>query len=191
MTTEPGAGTPPASEDALLVVGRIVKAHGLRGEVVVDLYTDRTERLRPGSELVAGAGTTLRVDASRRHQDRWLVTFEGLATREAAEAHRGEELRAAPVAADEGTWWVHELVGAAVVDPAGRRLGRVTAVEPNPASDLLVLGDGSLVPLSFVVAHRPGVEVTVDVPPGLLPEGAPEPGPAPDAGDPRPGEATR
>ncbi|MGH8917737.1 MAG: ribosome maturation factor RimM, partial [Actinomycetes bacterium] len=63
--------------------------------------------------------------------------------------------------------WVHDLIGAAVSDPSGRALGRVRDVEANPASDLLVLDDGTLVPLRFVTAHAPG-RLTIDPPPGLL-----------------------
>ena len=76
-------------------------------------------------------------------------------------------LRAAPVERP-GTLWVHELVGAAVVSTDGAELGVVAAVEANPASDLLVLEGGGLVPLRFVVAHEPGVAVVVDVPEGLF-----------------------
>jgi 16S rRNA processing protein RimM len=75
-------------------------------------------------------------------------------------------LRAAPIV-DPEALWVHELHGSEVVDVTGRHLGRVTAVEANPASDLLVLEGGGLVPLRFVQEHRPG-RVVVDVPDGLL-----------------------
>ena len=73
----------------------------------------------------------------------------------------------APPLDDPAALWVHELVGAEVVDTAGLPLGTVDAVQANPASDLLVLAGGGLVPLRFVVAHEPG-RVTVDPPPGLL-----------------------
>jgi 16S rRNA processing protein RimM len=149
-------------------VGRIVKAHGLTGEVVVDLLTDRIERLDPGTELVLAGDGPLQVLRRRRHQERWLVVFEGVRGREAAEALRGRELLATPLVADDDTLFVHELIGTEVRDTAGRRLGTVEAVEPNPASDLLVLAGGGLVPVRFVVAHDPGVSVTVDVPEGLL-----------------------
>ena len=64
--------------------------------------------------------------------------------------------------------WVHELVGAEVVAADGRVLGTVAAVEANPASDLLVLEGGGLIPLRFVTGHRARVRVTVDIPDGLL-----------------------
>lgn len=150
---------------ARLEVGRIGRAHGLRGELSVTLSTDRAERLAPGSVL----GTDDRdlvVQSSRPHQQRWLVCFEGVDDRTAAEQLQGVTLYAdaLPSATDE--LWVHELIGATVQDPDGTALGVVEAIEANPASDLLVLDGERLVPLTFVVAHAPGV-VTVDVPDGL------------------------
>jgi 16S rRNA processing protein RimM len=62
---------------------------------------------------------------------------------------------------------VHEVIGAVVRDPEGRELGRVVAVEANPASDLLVLEDEVLIPMTFVVARAAGA-VVVDPPDGLL-----------------------
>jgi 16S rRNA processing protein RimM len=96
------------------------------------------------------------------------VRFEGVDTREAAEALAGAALRAEPLAgADAEGLWVHELIGAEVVGTGGEGHGTVTAVEANPASDLLVLDGGALVPLRFVVAAEPG-KLTVDVPDGLF-----------------------
>lgn len=150
----------------LLEVGRVVKPHGLTGETVVDLFSDRAARLEPGSLLHTDGGT-LAVETSRPHQGRYLVRFAGVATREGAEALRGVVLRAEPL--DEpDTLWVHELVGARVVTTDGVALGTVTAVEANPASDLLVCSGGALVPLRFVTSVEPGVAVTVDVPEGLV-----------------------
>jgi 16S rRNA processing protein RimM len=110
---------------------------------------------------------SLRVLSSRPFGHRFLVRLEGVGDRPAADALRGAVLRAAPEPRP-GTLWVHELVGAQVVDLKGAVLGRVDAVEPNPASDLLVLEGGGLVPLRFVVRHTAGTQVVVDVPDGLL-----------------------
>ena len=90
--------------------------------------------------------------------------------REAAEGLRDLVLEA-PALDEPGVLWVHELVGSRVRTPAGRDLGVVQAVEANPASDLLVLDDGTLIPLTFVVEHRAGEEITVELPDGLLDEG--------------------
>ncbi len=144
----------------------MVKPHGLTGEVVVSLWSDLPGRLVDGACFVTDRGP-LTVRSVRPHQGRYLVRFEGLVDRAAAESVRGTVLRAAPV--DEpGTLWVHELVGAEVVSVDGGHLGTVVAVEANPASDLLVLDGGGLVPLRFVEEHVPGSRVIVRIPDGLL-----------------------
>ena len=150
----------------LLEVGRITKAHGVRGEVLVALSSDRTSRLDPGSVLTTDRGDLTVVTASR-HQDRWIVQFEGLLDRDVAETWRGTVLRAAPIDDDDDGLWVHELIGATVVLADGTEVGIVTEVEANPASDLLVLDSGALVPVVFVTDHAPG-RVTVDPPDGLF-----------------------
>lgn len=141
---------------------------------MVDLWTDQAQRLAPGTELscgspAAGPEATLRVAASQPFgTSRYLVSFEGVGDRESAEGLRGVELFAPPIEVP-GTLWVHELVGAAVRDAAGQELGRVEAVEANPASDLLVLDSGVLIPVRFVTLHdAPAGVVEVDIPEGLL-----------------------
>ena len=150
-----------------LEVGRIVKAHGIRGEVIVDLVSNRPDvRLAPGSVLSSDRGD-LEVLTATPHQGRWIVAFAGIPDRNAAETYRGVVLSADPLEDDDDTLWVHELVGAEVVDLAGNSYGAVEAVEANPASDLLVLSGERLVPLVFVVIKAPG-RVVIDPPPGLL-----------------------
>src|SRR5207248_11523784 len=126
----------------------------------------RPERLEPGSVLSSANGDVT-VAAARPHQHRWIVQFEGVTGREGAEALRDLVLSAEPLDEPDALW-VHQLVGADVVDVGGTRLGSVVSVEANPASDLLVLDTGGLVPLTFVVTHEPG-RVVVDPPEGLLP----------------------
>lgn len=158
----------------LLEVARVLRPHGLRGEVVLEVMTNRSERLAPGASLqVGGDGRTLTVVAARplptprhAHHERWLARFESVETREASEALRAVVLMATPL--DEpGTLWVHELIGAMVETGDGQQLGRVVAVEANPASDLLVLEDGTLIPLRFVV-EAGGGRVVAEIPDGLL-----------------------
>lgn len=179
----------------LLDVGWIVKPHGLRGDVVVHLVTNRNERLAQGMTLevaqaspgpgAAGPGaagpadgpggsskgvgprpTQLVVARSRPHQQRWIVSFSGVDTIEAAQVLRGSILRA-PALEDPDVLWVHDMVDAEVFDDGGQRLGRVEAVQSNPASDLLVLDNGGLIPLVFVLDRQPG-RLVVKVPEGLL-----------------------
>jgi 16S rRNA processing protein RimM len=161
----------PPDPGARLVVGRVGRAHGLRGEVAVTFSSNRPERAAPGAVLYVG-DRALVIDASRPHQGRMLVQFAGVDDRTAAERLLGAELTAEPLASgdaelDDDELWVHEVVGAEVHDRSGAVLGRVTAVEANPAHDLLVLDGGALVPMVFVVEHRAGV-VVVDPPDGLL-----------------------
>ena len=160
----------PAPGDRL-VVGRAGRAHGLRGEIAVRFTSNRPERAEPGSVLYA-ADRELVIATSRPHQDRVLVRFEGVDDRTAAEALQGLELSATRLEGDdaelpEGELWVHEVVGAEVQDRSGATMGRVVAVEANPAHDLLVLDGGALVPMVFVVEQRDGV-VVVDPPEGLF-----------------------
>ena len=150
-----------------LEVGRIVKAHGIRGEVIVDLVTNRPDlRLAPGSVLSSERGE-LEVLTSTPHQNRWIVAFRGVEDRNTAETYRDTVLRAEPVEGDDDTLWVHELIGSEVFDLEGRSYGPVEAVEANPASDLLVLSGDRLVPLVFVKTRLPG-RVVIDPPAGLL-----------------------
>jgi 16S rRNA processing protein RimM len=155
-----------AVERPTLEVGRIIKAQGLKGQVLVDLWSDRTERVAPGSELLTERGA-LRVTASIAHQRRFIVTFEGLDTREKAEQWRGVVL-SAPRLDDESVIWIDQLYDAEVFDAEGVRRGVVVGVEANPASDLLVLDSGALVPLTFVTTVEANVRIDVDVPEGLF-----------------------
>jgi 16S rRNA processing protein RimM len=164
MTDAPDTGATGAPR--LLEVGRITKAHGLRGEVVVKLTSDRSERVAPGAQFSTDRGT-LTVRSSRPHQDRWVVTFEGVEGREAADALRGTELRGEPID-DPDVLWVHDLVGCTVRTPDGLDRGIVESVMDNPASDLLVLDNGALVPVAFVVGSPHDGVLDVDTPDGLF-----------------------
>ena len=143
----------------------MAKAHGLRGEVIVALSTDRTERLDPGTVLFSDDGE-LTVVTAQPHQRRWIVQFAGVESREAAEALHGLVLRAEPLD-DPDALFVHELIGSEVVDETGTVLGTVESVEQNPASNLLVLDGGALIPVRFITDHAPG-RLVVDPPAGLL-----------------------
>jgi 16S rRNA processing protein RimM len=153
----------------LLEVGQVVRPHGLGGQVVVELWTNLPERMAAGTVLESAAGR-LEVRLATpmppgRRWPRWLVSFAGFDGREAAEGLRGRVLLAAPLDVEQALW-IHEMVGSAVYE-GGVRIGCVAAVEANPASDLLVLDDGTLIPLHFVTASSPG-RLTVALPDGLL-----------------------
>ena len=151
----------------LLEVGRITKTHGVRGDVLVLLSTERTERLAPGTVLSTDRGD-LTVERATRHQDRWIVHFAGFGVREEADTWRGTVLRAEALDdEDDDQLWVHELIGSAVALVDGTPVGTVEEVQANPAADLLVLSTGALVPVVFITDHADGT-VTIDPPDGLL-----------------------
>lgn len=170
-TENPDDGAPDGATSAeqpqLLIIGRVTRPHGLNGEVTVDLLTDRTERLDPGTELHTDHGVV--VVQRSRHQDRhrWLVVFDGVDSREAADAMRGVVLSAEPVDVP-GTLWVHELIGCRVVSKNGTERGTVVSVLANPASDLLELDSGALVPLVFVAGDIDNGAIRLDEPDGLF-----------------------
>ena len=178
-----------------VVVGRIGKPHGVRGELTLDVRSDEPERrFAPGATLraepprgSASALTTLTVARARWHQSTLLVTFEEIADRNAAEAARGLVLHAT-IPADESPedpdeFYDHQLVGLAAHDVDGTLLGEVVALVHGGAQDLLSIravdGRSTLVP--FVKALVPEVDlaagrVVVADRPGLvapLPEDLP------------------
>ena len=196
----------------LLIVGRIGRPHGVRGEVSVEVRTDEPEaRFVVGSVLVTdpttasaspptastatasrpGAGAPgeqidpvrvperLTVAATRWHQGRLLVFFDGVHDRDVAEVLRGvtvgvDSAEVAPPT-DPDEFNDHQLVGLAAVTPAGESLGEVTRIDHAPASDLLVLrrpeGRIALIPFVKAIVHEvdlAGGRVVVDPPAGLL-----------------------
>jgi 16S rRNA processing protein RimM len=159
--------------DVEVVVGRIGKPHGLRGEVTVDVRTDEPERrFARGSTLRAepppGSASSLRrltVAGSRRHQSLLLVTFEELSDRTAAEAARGILLHAT-IPADESPedpdeFYDHQLVGLAAYDVGGVLLGSVAGLVHGGAQDLLRIAtpDGREALVPFVKALVPEVDL--------------------------------
>jgi 16S rRNA processing protein RimM len=157
-----------------LAVGRIDRAHGLRGELVVTLTTNRHERLDPGAVLYTDAllatdDVRLTVESSQPHLGRFIVRFVDVVDRVDADRLHGAELYADAID-DPGEWWVHELIGAVVVDQHGIERGRVVEVQANPASDLLVLDSGALVPLRFARELAANERIDVDTPEGLFDE---------------------
>ncbi len=155
-----------ADERELLEVGQIMKAHGLKGQVSVALLTDRVERVAPGTVLFTDRGE-LHVTASLAHQNRFLVNFAEIADRNEAERWRGVILSAEAIE-DDDVIWIHDLFGATVRSTSGEIHGVVMSVEQNPASDLLVLDTGFLVPLTFVVSLEANELVIIDAPEGLF-----------------------
>lgn len=169
-----------------MVVGSVVRAHGVRGDVLVEVRTDVPERrFQPGGQLLAryadGLTRPVVVDAvrSRVEPGRLVVAFREVADRAAAEALRGSVLLAQPPVheppPEPDTYFDHQLVGLAVHAPEGHLIGRVVDVEHPPAQDLLVVqastGGQTLVPFVRAIVTEvdlPGGRLTVDAPPGLF-----------------------
>lgn len=153
-----------------LTVARVGKAHGLRGEVALDLRTDiPDERLADGTVLTTepAAAGPLTVVSTRVSSGRWYARFAGVDSREAAEALRGTDLVVEVEGSDEeDAWYVHELEGLRAELTDGTVVGTVLGLEHLPAHDALVVreagGERTLVP--FVTQIVP----TVDVPGGRV-----------------------
>ncbi|MFM7253452.1 MAG: ribosome maturation factor RimM [Ilumatobacteraceae bacterium] len=154
----------------LVEIGRTGRAHGVHGEIALILITDRTERVSVGSRLQVGTAWHT-VAAARDAATRWLVRFEGVHDRTAAERLANQVVRAERLDERGDGLYVDELVGAEVVEADGTLRGRCVAVVDNPAHELLELDTGALVPVVFVTAVEntaDGTRVVVDVPAGLF-----------------------
>jgi 16S rRNA processing protein RimM len=172
-----------------LTVARVGRAHGIRGEVTVEVRTDVPERrFVPGARLHVvlppapgpGVPAELSLRSARDHNGVFLLAFDGVDDRTSAEALRGLLLEAdVPDEPDEpDAWYDHQLIGLTVVDPGGRPLGEVVSMEHPGTQDRLVVqrpdGERRLVP--FVTALVPVVDVAggrvvIDAPAGLIDDG--------------------
>lgn len=150
----------------LLEVGRILRAHGVRGEVLVRFTSDREERRMVGATVESSHGRLTVERARHMPGGDWVVKYAEVADRTAAEALHGTILQAEAIE-DPEELWVHELLGSVVVDRDGRERGIVAEVHEGAASDLLLLDTGHLVPVTFVVGKQPG-RILVDTPDGLF-----------------------
>jgi 16S rRNA processing protein RimM len=164
-----------------VVIGKIVKPHGLKGEVVVEVLTDFPERFSEGLRVLLSGGLhevrEARIAAVRPHQGRVLLTFEGISDVSGAEQLRDKELSvsAADVAARPPGYVYHwEIEGALVFDGAGKPIGRVAELADAAGRPLLVVETArgprdvpfaSPIVVSVDVA---GKRVVLDPPPGLL-----------------------
>lgn len=176
-----------------VVVGRIGKAHGIRGEVTVEVRTDEPEeRFAPGATLLTSTGSSLTVETARPHGGGLLVGFEGVMDRSQAEALRGTILEVdrlpGEAPADEEEYYDSDLIGCRVIDATGTDLGVVDEVIHLPGQDLLsiVPDQGSSWLLPLVHEFVPGIDIntrriTVTPPPGLIEAESPDGSESPDA----------
>ena len=167
--------------DRSIVVGRIVRPHGLRGDVVVHPETDFVEqRFRQGATFwtrSAGGELQMTVATARIQSGRPVVGFEGVSSIDQAEGLVGLELRVPEDALqplDEGTYYLHQLEGCQVVNRSGGNVGAVAKVEGGAGSSRLVIESARgevLIPLAADICVEIDVaakRITIDPPEGLL-----------------------
>jgi len=155
--------------EGLLEIGHVGRAHGIRGDVFLVLSTDRVERAAVGTKLWV-RDRWMTVTQSSHAGGKFRVHLEGVDDRNASEALSSTKVFAEPLD-DPDALWVHDLIGATVVEVSGIDRGRCVSVVANPASDLLELDSGALVPVTFVtsVAVSGGEQlITIDPPDGLF-----------------------
>jgi 16S rRNA processing protein RimM len=137
----------PDGEPVYLVVGFLRRAHGVRGEIIMDLHTDFPERLQKGKELFVGqAHTPMTLNGARPHAKGMLVSFMGIANPEDAGQLRNQwvYVKATDVPRlPEGKLYQHELIGFQVVDENETPLGELVEIIETGANDVYVVRNES------------------------------------------------
>jgi 16S rRNA processing protein RimM len=165
-----------------LVVARIGRAHGIKGEVTVEVRTDEPElRLAPGAVLATdpAAKGPLTIETGRVHSGRLLLRFEGVTDRTGAEALRNilliAEVDPEELPEEEDEYYDHQLMDLDVVTKDGVEVGRITEISHLPSQDLFIVErpDGSEVMIPFVEAIVTEIDLeeqraVIDPPPGLI-----------------------
>ncbi|MFF4169288.1 ribosome maturation factor RimM [Streptomyces sp. NPDC001744] len=165
-----------------LVVGRIGRAHGIKGEVTVEVRTDEPElRLGPGAVLLTDPAPTgpLTIESGRVHSGRLLLRFEGVRDRNAAEALRNTlliaEVDPEEVPEEEDEYYDHQLIDLDVVLTDGTEIGRITEISHLPSQDLFIVErpDGTELMIPFVTEIVTEIDLedqraVIDPPPGLI-----------------------
>jgi 16S rRNA processing protein RimM len=161
------------SDGDVVIVGRIGKPFGNRGEVYVFSDPDLAESFEPGTSYGTASGP-LTVATSHVHADRLIIAFEGVDGRDGAEAVRGRILTRprAEVGLEAGVVWVADLVGRQVTDADGGLVGVVERVVDGHAHDYLVVarpdGGEAMLPMVDELLDWSGDPVVVQAMPGLL-----------------------
>ncbi len=170
-----------AKWDEMALVGRVARAHGIHGQVIVNPETDfPAERFRPGAELFIERGGRiegLRVTTARFHRERPVIGIDGIETMNDAETLAGYELRV-PIdrlaMLPPGTFYRHDLIGCRVETRDGRAVGLVSDVEGTMAGSRLVVdgaGGEVLIPLVSnicTVVEPAAKRIVIDPPEGLI-----------------------
>lgn len=154
-----------SAEPRFLAIGRVIKPHGVHGEVRVQVMTDRPERFGWLTHIYVGEHSPQRVavEGVRYHQEFVLLRLAGYPTRTDAEALRGVLLQVPEdeaIPLEEGEYFLHQLIGLEVVSETGRLLGRLTGVLETGANNVFVCeGSGA----QILIPDIPDVVLQVDV----------------------------
>ncbi|MFK7918173.1 MAG: ribosome maturation factor RimM [Ilumatobacter sp.] len=152
--------------DGWLSIGHLRRPHGLKGDIFVQLTTDRRERVTRGAQFHA-RGTLITVESSRvAGNGRIIARFDAFSDRTQAERWTNVELFAAPID-DPDALWAHEMISKRVIDQNDIERGVCVSILANPAAEILELDTGALVPSNFVTSMDADV-IRVDVPDGLF-----------------------
>jgi 16S rRNA processing protein RimM len=160
ISSNAGSGSPSAGEPDYLVVGYLRRAHGLRGEMVMEIHTDFPERLKPGTKVFVGDQyLPMVISETRFHNEGLLVKFNGVDTPEDAGRYRNQSVYV--TAADrpplpKGQYYHHELIGFDVVDEKKTSIGKLTEILQTGANDV------------YVVTRTDGSEILLPVIPSVV-----------------------
>ena len=178
---EEPTGSPVSGEPVFLVVGKLRRPHGVRGEILMDVLTDFPERLAPGVRVFVGEDhQPFLIRSSRRQMEAMLVSLQDYATPEAVGRFRNllVYVRADEIPdLGEGEYYHHECIGMMVIDEGGARIGVITEILESSAHDIFVVQTEDkkevLIPMTDEVVLKVDVkqrEMQVRLLPGLFPE---------------------
>ncbi len=153
-TRNTGTGSFTPDEPVFLVIGRLRRPHGVRGEIIMELMTDFPERIKPGKTVYVGdEHRLLQISGVRPYHNALLVKFEEFLEREGVGLLRNQlvYVKVAELPElDEGEYYFHQLIGMAVVDEEGKPVGTLEEILETGANDVYLIrtseGDEVLVP---------------------------------------------
>lgn len=187
QTNSSEAGRQPASAPEFLVLGRILRPHGVRGELRMQILTDYPDRISELDTVYVGrdpydraSATGVSIVATRRHREQLLIRLEGVATRDDAETYRGQLLMVAlddAIPLEDGEYYIFQVIGAEVITTEGENLGTIREILETGANDVFVVQGGMYgevlipdIPDVVLNVDLTRNQMTIALPPGLLPE---------------------
>lgn len=178
---ENNPGSPTAGEPDFLVIGKLVKPHGISGEIVMEIYTDFPERIQPGEVFYIGGGYLPHKLVNRRPHARGLIVkFEGYHDRDKVGELRNKIVyvrTADRPPLEQGEYYHHQLIGMQVMDETGNLLGRVERILSTGANDVYVVDEpgGGEILIPAIDSIMVGIDLEagilqVQLLPGMRPE---------------------